>query len=53
LAGTSNAVQIKIYTEPTNPNLTLSLTDVPWYAGITALQAMMVGDEHKQLNTGL
>jgi len=40
----SNVVQIKIYADPQNPNPTQVLPDVPWYAGITALQAMIIGE---------
>jgi hypothetical protein len=39
----ANIVKINIYADPSKPNLTLSLPDVPWYAGITALQAMIIG----------
>jgi hypothetical protein len=41
---TINVVQIKIYANPNDPNPTQTLLDVPWFAGITALQAMIIGD---------
>jgi hypothetical protein len=40
----ANIVRIDIYADPSKPNPTLSLPDVPWYAGITALQAMVIGE---------
>jgi hypothetical protein len=40
----SNIVQIKIYADPKSTSPTLTLPDVPWYAGITALQAMVIGE---------
>jgi hypothetical protein len=40
----ANIVKINIYADPSKPNPTLSLPDVPWYAGITALQAMIIGE---------
>jgi hypothetical protein len=40
----ANIVQIKIYADPNSPDPTMSLPDVPWYAGITALQAMIIGE---------
>jgi hypothetical protein len=39
-----NVVQIKIYSNPNSPSPTMTLPDVPWYAGITALQAMIIGE---------
>lgn len=39
-----NIVKINIYADPSKPDPTLSLPDVPWYAGITALQAMIIGE---------
>jgi hypothetical protein len=39
----ANIVKINIYADPSKPNPTLSLPDVPWYAGITALQEMIIG----------
>src|SRR4051794_10311561 len=39
-----NIVQIKIYSDPSSANATMTLPDVPWYAGITALQAMVIGE---------
>jgi hypothetical protein len=39
-----NIVQIKIYSDPNSPDPTMTLPDVPWYAGITALQAMIIGE---------
>jgi DNA-binding transcriptional ArsR family regulator len=32
--GMANTVKIDIYADPSKPNPTLSLPDVPWYAGI-------------------
>ncbi len=40
----SNVVQIKIYADPSSSNPTMTLPDIPWYAGITALQAMIIGE---------
>lgn len=40
----ANIIQIKIYADPTNTNPTQVLPDVPWYAGITVLQAMIIGE---------
>src|SRR5438445_12669072 len=40
----ANIVKINIYADPSKPNPTLSLPDVPWYAGITALQAIIIGE---------
>jgi hypothetical protein len=40
----ANTVRINIYADPSKPEPTLSLPDVPWYAGITALQAMIIGE---------
>lgn len=37
-------VQINIFADPANPVPTLSLPNVPWYAGLTALQAMITGE---------
>ena len=39
-----NLVKINIFADPSKPNPTLSLPDVPWYPGITALQAMIIGE---------
>jgi hypothetical protein len=36
-------IQIEVYADPANPP-TLTLANVPWYAGITALQAMVIGE---------
>lgn len=38
-----NTVQIKIYKDSANPP-THNLVDVPWFAGLTVLQAMIVGE---------
>jgi hypothetical protein len=46
----ANTVKIDIYADPSKPNPTLSLPDVPWYAGITALQAMVIGEALHPLN---
>jgi hypothetical protein len=48
--GMANTVKIDIYADPSKPNPTLSLPDVPWYAGITALQAMVIGEALHPLN---
>jgi hypothetical protein len=40
----ANIVKINIYADPSKPQPTLTLPDVPWYAGITALQAMVIGE---------
>jgi Domain of unknown function (DUF4430) len=40
----ANIVKINIYADPSKPDPTVSLPDVPWYAGITALQAMIIGE---------
>lgn len=39
-----NTVMIKIYKDPSRPEPTDQLPDVPWFAGITALQAMVIGE---------
>jgi hypothetical protein len=39
-----NTVTIKIYKDPADPNPTHQLPDIPWFAGITALQAMIIGE---------
>jgi hypothetical protein len=46
----SNVVQIRIYADPANPQPTQSLPDVPWYAGITVLQAMVIGESMNPTN---
>ncbi|MEA2823025.1 MAG: hypothetical protein QOJ86_5029 [Bradyrhizobium sp.] len=46
----ANIVQIKIYADPVSPNPTQSLPDVPWYAGITVLQAMIIGESMNPTN---
>jgi hypothetical protein len=46
----SNVVQIRIYANPADPNPTHSLPDVPWYAGITVLQAMIIGESMNSTN---
>jgi hypothetical protein len=46
----ANVVQIRIYSDPANPNPTHSLPDVPWYAGITVLQAMVIGESMNPTN---
>jgi uncharacterized protein DUF4430 len=38
----NNVVQISIYADPALPPLTLP--DVPWFAGITVLEAMVIGE---------
>jgi hypothetical protein len=39
-----NTVTIKIYKDPAQPDPSDQLPDVPWFAGITALQAMVIGE---------
>lgn len=39
-----NNLEIKIYADPKSSTPTMTLPRVPWYAGITALQAMIVGE---------
>lgn len=39
-----NSVTIKIYKDPASPDPSDQLPDVPWYAGLTALQAMIIGE---------
>ena len=39
-----NTVTIKIYKDPADPNPTHQLPDISWFAGITALQAMIIGE---------
>jgi len=46
----ANVVQIKIYADPNNPGPTHALPDVPWYAGITVLQAMIIGEAMNPTN---
>ena len=36
-------VRIQIYADPNNPRPTRVISDVPWFSGITALQAMIIG----------
>jgi hypothetical protein len=38
----SNVVQISIYADPVSPPVVLP--DVPWFAGITVLEAMIIGE---------
>jgi hypothetical protein len=52
MSGSGNIVQIKIYADPSNPNPTRTLPDVPWYAGITALQSMIIGEAMTPTNFG-
>jgi hypothetical protein len=40
----ANTIKINVYADPSRPEPTLSLPDVPWYAGISALQAMVIGE---------
>jgi len=40
----ANLVKVQIYADCQQPDPTLVLPDVPWYAGITALQAMIIGE---------
>jgi hypothetical protein len=40
----ANIVRIQIFAEPDRPDPTLSVPDVPWFAGITVLQAMIIGE---------
>jgi len=40
----SNTVEIGIYATPGSTTPTMLLQNVPWYAGMTALQAMIVGE---------
>lgn len=47
---TANVVQIRIYADPNNPQPTHALPDVPWYAGITVLQAMIIGESMNPTN---
>jgi hypothetical protein len=46
----SNIIQIRIYADPNDPNPTQTLPDVPWYAGITVLQAMILGEAMNPTN---
>jgi hypothetical protein len=46
----ANVVQIKIYADPNSPNPTQLLPDVPWYAGIAVLQAMIIGESMNSTN---
>jgi hypothetical protein len=39
-----NKVTIKIYKDPTRSEPSHQLPDIPWFAGLTALQAMIVGE---------
>jgi hypothetical protein len=45
-----NVVQIKIYPDPNNPTQIQTLPDVPWFAGITVLQAMIIGEAMNPTN---
>jgi Domain of unknown function (DUF4430) len=40
----ANLIKVFIYADPDASNPTLSLPDVPWYAGVTVLQAMIIGE---------
>ncbi len=40
----TNTVEVRIYNDAANPVPTLSLPDIPWFAGLTALQAMIIGE---------
>ncbi|UGY14383.1 MULTISPECIES: DUF4430 domain-containing protein [Bradyrhizobium] len=50
MATSGNSIQIKIYAKPSDPNPTHVLPDVPWYAGITALQATIIGEAMNSTN---
>jgi hypothetical protein len=39
----TNTVDIKIFKDPANPP-THDIPDVPWFAGITVLEAMIIGE---------
>jgi hypothetical protein len=39
-----NSVTIKIYKNPSKPDPSDQLPDVPWFAGMTVLQAMVIGE---------
>jgi Domain of unknown function (DUF4430) len=39
-----NIVTINIFSDPAAPKPTHQLPNVPWFAGITALQAMVIGE---------
>jgi len=39
-----NTVDINIYSDPNSTAPTLPLRGIPWYAGMTALQAMIIGE---------
>jgi hypothetical protein len=39
-----NTIKINIYADPSRPEPSLSLPDVPGHAGITALQATIIGE---------
>ena len=43
-------VKINIYDDPSSAAPTLSLPDVPWFAGITVLQAMVIGEAMNAAN---
>lgn len=36
-------IKIQIYADPNNSNPTLTLPDIPWFPGLTVLQAMIIG----------
>jgi hypothetical protein len=40
----ANLVKVQIYAHPNSGSPTLTLPDVPWFAGITVLQAMIIGE---------
>ncbi|HXO19438.1 MAG TPA: DUF4430 domain-containing protein [Thermoanaerobaculia bacterium] len=47
----SNIVKITIFADPNKPDKpTLKLPDIPWFAGITALQAMVIGEAMHEEN---
>jgi hypothetical protein len=39
----TKTIKIKIYADPRKTDATSELADIPWYPGITALQAMVIG----------
>ena len=46
----ANSITIKIYGDPSESAPTDVLSDIPWFAGINALQAMVIGEAMYEKN---
>jgi|GEM_PF-2591240 len=39
-----NRVTVNVFKDPASPDPSHQLTNIPWFAGLTALQAMVIGE---------